>query len=49
MPIHIRRHDKTDVNMQIVDIKIFMIETLPFPSVSYTAKIAVFGVLYRSI
>ena len=49
MPIHIRRHDKTDVNMQIVDIKIFMIETLPFLSASYTANIAVFGVLYRSI
>ena len=49
MPIHIRRHDKTGVNTQIVDIRIFMIEILPFPSVSYTANIAVFGVLYRSI
>ena len=49
MPIHIRRHDKSDVNIQIVDIKIFMTENLPFLSASYTAKIAVFGVLYRSI
>lgn len=48
MPIHIRRHDKTVVNTQIVDIRIFMIETLPFPSASYTANIAVFVVLYRS-
>jgi hypothetical protein len=49
MPIRIRRHDKTDVKMQISDISIFIIETLPFPSASYTANIAVFGVLYRSI
>jgi len=49
MPIHIRRHDKIDVNMQIVDIKIFMTETLPFLLASYTANIAVFGFLYRSI
>ena len=49
MPIHIRRHDKSIVNTQIVDIRIFMIETLLFPSASYTANIAVFGFLYRSI
>jgi hypothetical protein len=45
MPIHIRHHDKTVVNTQIVDIRIFMIETLPFPLASYMAKIAVFGFL----
>ena len=49
MPIRIRRHDKNVVNTQIDDIRIFMIETLLFPSASYTANIAVFGVLYRSI
>jgi len=49
MPIRIRRHDKNVVNTQRVDIRMFMIELLPFPSASYTANIAVFGVLYRSI
>jgi hypothetical protein len=49
MPIHIRRHDKTDVKVQISDINIFIIETLPFLLASYMANIAVFGVLYRSI
>jgi len=49
MQIHIRRHDKTDVKMQIADIRIFIIESLPFPSASNMANIAVFGVLYRSI
>jgi hypothetical protein len=48
MPIRIRRCDKNVVNTHIVDIRMFMIETLPFPSESYTANIAVFGVLYRS-
>ena len=45
MPIRIRRHDKTGVNTQIVDITTFMIEMLPFSPASYTANIAVFGVL----
>jgi hypothetical protein len=43
MPIRIGRHNKNVVHTQLVDIKMFVIETLPFPSVFYTADIAVFG------
>ena len=49
MPIRIRRRDKNDANIQLVDINIFMIETPPFLLASYTDNIAVFGFLYRSI
>lgn len=49
MPIRIKRHDKTGVNTQIFDIRMFMIGILPFSAASYTANIALFGVLYRSI
>jgi hypothetical protein len=49
MPIHIRLDDKTDIKMQIADISIFIIETMPFPSASHTVNIVVFGVLCRSI
>ena len=38
MSIRIRCHDKTVVNTQIVDIRIFMIQTLPFSSASYTDR-----------
>ena len=49
MPIRIRRRDKNVENTQRFDIRMFMIESLPFPLASYTANIAVFGILYRSI
>jgi len=48
MPIRIKHHDKNTDHTQISDIRMFMIETLPFFSASYTANIAVFGALYRS-
>ena len=49
MPIRIRRHDKNNVPTQILDIMMFMTDGSYFPSASYMANIAVFGVLYRSI
>jgi hypothetical protein len=45
MPIRIRSHDKNVVNTQMVGMRIFMIETLSFPSAFYTAKSAVFRFL----
>ena len=49
MPIHIRRRDKNNVPTQEYDMSMFMSDEMSFPPASYTAIIAAFGFLYRSI
>ena len=48
MPIRISRHDKNTVHTQLADTIVFMIDVPSFSSASYTANIAVLGVIYRS-
>jgi hypothetical protein len=49
MPIHIKHHDKNNDHIQQLDIITFIADGSLFLSASYTANIAVLGVLYRSI
>jgi hypothetical protein len=49
MPIRIKHHDNNNDHTHILDMITFITNRSLFLSASYTANIAVFGVLYGSV